>query len=205
MIEINLSEKKKTFKAPVVLGIDVGQISWIPLIIGVLIYKYPEGILKEQWEEDIKVVQEQINIETKKLKKIKRELKKNQGVKDMLLAFNEKIKTLKDRSVQVDKIIKERTNPRKLLEEVARSTPEDLWFNNLTISKDRAISISGASKNYKSIGEFIVQINETPYFGRSLQLADSKTVTEKIQGIDIRLESFEIKGNIAIFDPYIGQ
>jgi hypothetical protein len=55
MIEINLLEKKSTFKAPVVLGVDLGTLPWKSLVISYLLATYPVTFLQEQLAEKKKV------------------------------------------------------------------------------------------------------------------------------------------------------
>jgi hypothetical protein len=121
-------------------------------------------------------------------------LKKNTGVKDQLTAFNQQITKLKERSAQVDTIIGIKTNPRYLLEKIARSTPNDLWFEELILN---------GSESYQSIGGFIASVNESAFFGKSLQLKDSKTEESNVKGVSFRQEKFVIQGNIEIYDPFI--
>lgn len=205
MIEINLLEKKKGLKVPVVMGVDLAEINWKPLIITYLIMNFAPPFVEDFWKEERAVKQVEVDEYDKKIKKLRKELKKNRNIKNKLDAFNNQIKKLKERSSFVDKIIKTRTNPRHVLEKIARSTPENVWLEELNINEDREITINGGSTDYKSIGDFIVEANESPFFGKSLQLGDSKTVQEGKQGATIRVESFSIKGNIVVYDPFMQQ
>ena len=47
-----------------------------------------------------------------------------------------------------------------------------------------------------------MNLNESPYFGRTLQLSDSKTEEEIYQGETFRVEKFSIKGKVEVFDPF---
>jgi Tfp pilus assembly protein PilN len=204
MIEINLLEKKKGFKAPVVLGIDIAKLPWKSIIISCLVVTYPMDFLREQLvaiqtEKSGEVVALRNN-----LSKLKRELRGNRTIKDQLQAFNKQIERLKSRTAQVDKIIKLKTNPRYLLEHLARSAPEDLWFDELILNDKNGIIIKGASESYKSIGLFIAKANDSAFFGKSLQLKDSKTKEVTERGVTLRQENFTIEGNISVFDPFIG-
>lgn len=203
MIEINLLEKKNTFKAPVVLGIDLGKLPWMSIIISYIIATAPLGYIKEYFDGQQAEKKQEANTLKKRLNRLKADLKKNQGIKEQLTAFNRQIDKLKERSEQVDKIIELKTNPRYLLEKVARATPEDLWFNEMLISDKDEITIKGASESYRSIGLFIAKANESAFFGKSLQLKDSKTEEVEEKGVTFRQESFVIQGNISLYDPFI--
>ena len=202
MIEINLVEEKKKFKAPTVAGMDLSQINLKMVIIAILINQTPDWFLKDHFANDIKQVKEEVNKLDAEARNLSKDLKGNENIKQKLAAFNRQIQKLKQRSTQVDKIIKEKTNPKKLLEKIARSTPDDLWFDELKITQQRDVVIKGGASSYKSIGNFITAANESLFFGRSLTLGDSKTVTEEKFGKKIRVETFEIKGKIQVFDPY---
>lgn len=203
MIEINLLEKKNTFKAPVVLGIDLGKLPWKSIIISYLIATQPMGYLQDYFKEQQVEKKQEAQALTKRLKKLKLDLKKNQGIKDQLTAFNKQIEKLKQRSAQVDKIIDLKTNPRYLLEKVARSTPDDLWFDELIINDRNEVTIKGASDSYRSIGLFIAKANESAFFNKSLQLKDSKTEEVEEKGVKFRQESFVIEGKIFLYDPFV--
>ncbi|MCF8058195.1 MAG: PilN domain-containing protein [Bacteriovoracaceae bacterium] len=203
MIEINLLEKKNKFKAPVVLGIDFAKLPWKSLIASYLVATYPLEFAKEHFQSQLNLKNAEVLQLRNQLKKIRLDLKKNQGIKDQLSAFNQQIDKLKERSAQVDKIIELKSNPRYLLEKIARSTPEGLWFTELNINDKDEILIKGASESYQSIGGFIASVNESAFFGKTLQLKDSKTEEETVKGVNFRQESFVIQGEIKIYDPFI--
>lgn len=205
MIELNLLEKKKGFKAPVVLGVDLAKLPWIAMAISYVIATYPIEYIREEFQKEQTEKSKEVNVYRANLNKLKADLRKNKGIKDQLGAFNKQIDRLKKRSEQVDKIIQLRTNPRYILEKVARSTPDDLWFDELIIAEDFSITIKGGAETYTSIGDFIVDVNESPFFGKSLQLKDSKTEEGKAgtAGFASRQESFVIQGQIKVFDPFL--
>ncbi|KKQ78894.1 MAG: hypothetical protein UT01_C0057G0007 [Candidatus Daviesbacteria bacterium GW2011_GWA1_38_7] len=115
--------------------------------------------------------------------------------------FNNQVAKLKERSTQVEQIIKQRTNPNKILERVARNIPEDMWLTELFVDGDRKVSIHGMSTSYKSIGNFIILLNESLFFGKSLTLSDSKTEEDKDEGAGKRIEVFTIQGRVESYDP----
>lgn len=207
MIEINLVEKKKKFKAPVVLGMDLGKLPWKGIIVTYLIATFPHGYIQEYFDAELKKDEEEITKLNQEFRKLRSELVKNGNIKEQLDAFNKQIEKLKTRSEQVNKIIKAKTNPRFILEKMARTTPEDMWFNRLSIDDENKIAIEGASDSYTSIGDFIVNLNESPFFGRSLQLTDSKTEEEQAAGSTIseRKEVFKIEGKVEVYNPFSGE
>ena len=202
MIEINLLEKKKALKAPVILGVDLAKLPWRKIILALILAKFPVDFYRE-FTQSIEFEKEQeLTLLKNQFNKIKKDIRKNKGIKEQLAAFNEQIKKLKSRSEQVDKIVKLKTNPRYLLERLARSTPKELWFSELILDGNGKILIKGGATNYTSIGEFIVRANESPIFGGTMLLKDSKTKELEIDGVKFREERFEIEGNIKLYDPY---
>ncbi len=202
MIEINLIEQKKKFKAPVVLGIDLGKLPLKKIIISYIVASYPISFIEDHFKSELAEDEKEVQALNKKFQDLRREIKKNENIKGQLLAFNEQIDRLKTRSEQVDKIIKSKTNPRFVLEKIARTTPENVWFDGLVINDENEIDITGGTDSYTSIGEFIVNLNDSPYFARTLQLSDSKTEEENFSGAVYRVEKFSIKGKIEVYDPF---
>ena len=199
MIKINLIEQKKPFKMPVVLGIDLSTIN-LRLIIAAMVVSYMPGIfLYPDWEEEKVLKENKIKALNVRLRKIKRKIKKNSKAKLELEAFNLQVEKLKQRRSYVTQIVNLRSNPKKLLERLARNTPTDLWFEYLKIDSNKKIIISGSAFSYKDIGDFIISANDSQFFGKTLSLTDSETKKEKIQGSLINLEKYKIEGQVQNF------
>tara|TARA_R110000868_G_scaffold97619_13_gene268640 strand:+ start:288 stop:902 length:615 start_codon:yes stop_codon:yes gene_type:complete len=200
MIKINLIEKKKNSKPVVVLGVDVRTINFKLLFVALIIYYVPKNYMSGVWEEEVRVLDKQIQILDAESKRIREDLKSFDGVKQELESYKRQIERLRERSAQVDRILKEKTSPKRLLERMARVAPQDLWFDELTIQDDRSLLLKGGADSYKSIGDLIVTLNETPYFKNSLNLAKSETKTEVDGGREVRTESYEITGTVESFE-----
>lgn len=201
MIKINLLEKKKISNAPIVLGIDLGKVNLKLVGLSIVMLYVPDLFVYPMFDAETQKVQEQIAEAQKKLDAVNLELKGSEALQAELNAYNEQIEKLKQRTSQIEQILKIRTNPKKLLEKLARSTPEDLWFEALSISGEKALQIKGASTSYKSIGSFIVTAKESPFFSE-LTLSDSKTREDNQQGKVERVEEFVIDGKVSTYDPY---
>lgn len=200
MIAINLIEKKNNSKPVVVLGVDVRTINFKLLFVAILIYYVPKNYLISTWEDEVKSLDKQIEILDAQSKQAREELKNFDGVKLELESYKKQIDKLKERSTQVDKILKEKTSPKRLLERMARVAPADLWFDELSINDDQTFFLRGGADSYKSIGDLIVTLNETPYFNNSLNLVKSETKTEVEGGRELRNESYEISGNVSSYE-----
>jgi len=201
MIEINLLEQKKPFKMPVVLGVDLATINYKLLLLAIVINYVPDMLIYPKWEEGVTEINQEIEALNANYAKLQAEVKGNESVKKQLEAFNGQVSKLKERSEQVDKIIKQRTNPNKLYERIARNIPDDMWLTDITVQPDKKIAINGMSTSYKSIGNFIILLNESLFFGKSLTLADSKTENDPDSKLGKRVEVFSIQGMIESFDP----
>lgn len=203
MIEVNLLGKKKKFKMPVLLGVDLAHLNFKMLVVAIVFYNLPEMIMTPMFEEQIKDKEIMLTKERKKLKKVEAKLRKNKNVKVKLDAYNKQIKKLKERSEQVDKIVKNRSNPKLLLERFARNIPDDLWFSNMEVDVNRNVLILGGAISYKSIGDFIIAGNESGFFGSTLSLKTSKTVEEGKGSKQIRVQEFVISGKIKTYNPWV--
>ena len=203
MIEINLIGKKKSFELPTVLGINLNAINFNVLVIAYLSTMAPDWLMTPYFQEWEKNIGDKIKVKQTTLSKLKTEIKRNGNLEEQLDAFNKQIDKLKQRSVQVESIIGQKTNPQKLLERVARSIPEDLWFTVIEISSEDEVTFEGYSNTYKSIGDFIQAANNTPFFGKSLILSSQEVKEEKDVEKEFRLEKFKIEGKVQTYEPFV--
>jgi len=200
MIELNLLEKKHPFRLPSILGMDLNSLNFKMIGFALFVYYVPEIFINSYLEDKLKQEQETLSKLTNENSKASQEIEKNSNTKAQLEAYNNQVQKLKERSKQVDEILKIRTNPKKILEKIARSIPEDLWFNKLTISENKDIAIVGGAYSPRSIGEFITVINDSPFFANSITPARQENKQETIDGILSSYESFELKGKIKNYD-----
>ena len=200
MIELNLLEKKQPFILPTVLGMDFNQLNFKMLAVALVLYYLPDyGVSyifsekKAEAEASLAQLNEQNN-------KLTVNIRKNANIKSQVDAYKSQVSRLQGRSTQVDEIMKNRTNPKKILEKIARSIPEDLWFDIMKINDKNEISISGGSYSPRAIGEFIISINDSPYFGGSITPVRQENRKENLDGILTSFERFELKGKITNYD-----
>ena len=202
MIEVNLLEEKKKMRLPVVMGIDLNEINIKAIVIVYVLGYFGEDFNKSHWAEKLDKSNKTIQKYQKQYSVLKKEIRGNEGIKAKLEAYNKQIGKLKEKSKKVEQILKLRTNPKKLLEKVARIIPNDLWLSSLKIDEKKKVKIEGNSTTYKSIGKFLVKANDTTYFGKSLGLLDSKTKEVTIDGEKTRVESFKIEGRVNSFGTF---
>ena len=200
MIELNLLEKKQPLVLPTVLGIDLNNLNLKMLGVALVVYYMPGFIGSSMFDEKINVVKSTLDQVTEQNSKLLKSIAKDNDIKLQVEAYKDQVKKLQLRSVQVDEILKTRTNPKKILEKIARSIPEDVWFDNMTINDKNEISIKGGAYAPRAIGEFITSINDSPYFGGSIIPSMQENKRETLDGITTSYESFELKGKIINYD-----
>ncbi len=203
MIEVNLIKQKEPFKVPIILGMDLNAINWKAIGVVFLISFAPDWFLKPSFNSQKSDVQASIDAKSAELNKLRKENSQYKDIDKQLEAFNRRVDELKNKSSQVEKIVKSKTNPKKLLEFLSKETPRDMWFNVIKINPDNTIKIEGGSISYKSIGAFLSASNSSSYFKDSLNLTSSNTTEEKTpEGGVVMVESFVIDGRVVSFDPF---
>jgi Tfp pilus assembly protein PilN len=200
MIELNLLEKKQPVVLPTVLGIDLNNLNLKMLGVALVIYYLPNVVVTSIYAERTTQADESLQALTSQNNKIKAELEKDANIKSQVDAYKLQVAKLQSRSNQVDEILKTRTNPKKILEKVARSIPEDVWFNRMAINDKNEISIEGGSYSPRAVGEFITNINDSPYFGGSVTPVRQENKKETLDGVSTNYENFELKGRIINYD-----
>ena len=200
MIELNLLTKKKAIQLPSVLGIDLGSLNFKMIGLALVIFYVPEILINNYFEEKTIAEQSIVDKITLENTAITKEIAKDSNLKSELDAYNGEVERLKNRSAQVDEILKSRTNPKKILEKIARSAPEDLWIDLLKITDKNSIVITGGAYSPRSIGEFITIINDSPFFANRISPTKQESKVEVLDGVSTSYEAFELKGEIKIYD-----
>lgn len=200
MIELNLLEKKQPFVLPIMLGMDLNIINFKMMAVAFALYYAPDIIIGQMFDSKIEETQATLDQLVTQNTKIQGELSKDSDIKSQVEAYKVQVNKLQSRSAQVDEILKTRTNPKKILEKIARSIPEDVWFNEMTINEKNEISITGGSYTPRGVGEFIATINDSPYFGGSITPSKQENKKENLDGVMSSFEQFELKGKIINYD-----
>ncbi len=200
MIELNLLEKKQPFVLPTVLGMDFNQLNFKMLGVALVLYYMPDFAVNQIFDEKKMAVEQSLNQLTEQNNKLAADIRKDANIKSQVDAYKTQVSRLQSRSTQVDEILKNRTNPKKILEKIARSIPEDLWFDIMTINDKNEIVINGGSYSPRAIGEFITTINDSPYFGGSITPSRQENKKENLDGILTSFERFELRGKITNYD-----
>ena len=200
MIELNLLEKKQPVVLPTVLGIDLNTLNLKMLGVALIIYYLPGVVVSTLYEEKTQEAESNLQVLTSQNSELKTSIEKDTNIKSQVDAYKSQVIKLQSRSTQVDEILKSRTNPKKILEKVARSIPEDVWFTRMAINEKSEISITGGSYTPRAVGEFITNINDSPYFGGSVTPVSQENKKEPLDGVITSYELFELKGRIINYD-----
>jgi len=201
MIELNLIEVKTSQASglgPMLVALKT--VNWIVVGIAVFAYLGGEWYLDDMWDKEKKAKEEEQTTLITELNKLKSNIKKNQNVKDMIIALNKQKEVLKLRSGQIEEIRQLKINPQRILERIARDIPESVWLSSITLAPDKTVTIQGEAIEYKSIGDFMAKLNESKFFDRSLKLKDSSSVDIKVNELTRRVQKFAIAGNISTYD-----
>ena len=200
MIELNLLEKKNPIRLPSIMGLDLTAINFKMIGISIFIFYVPEIFIHSHFDGEVKDQEEILSKTSTASEKAKKEIGKKSDLKSQLDAYNLQVEKLKSRSAQVDEILKIRTNPKKILEKVAKSIPEDLWFDQFKISENQDVLIIGGATSPRSIGEFITVINDSPFFGNSISPVKQENKQENRNGEIENFEYFELKGKVKNYE-----
>jgi Tfp pilus assembly protein PilN len=199
MIKINLLEKKKPFRLPVVMGVDLNEVKIKPLIATYLLSLVVDAYVTPTFTEGIDAIQAENTKLNKELKKHKREVGQNSQHNQLLQEYEKQITKLKDREVQVAAIIEQKTNPKNILLAISKITPEGLWLDSLSISEGSKITIQGSALKFNDIKRFVKKANELAFFGGTVVTQDVKPDKAKVNGREFRLQKFSIEATISSY------
>jgi type IV pilus assembly protein PilN len=105
--------------------------------------------------------------------------------------FEQQKAQLQQRVVLIEQLRKSQTGPVHMLDQVSRSLPPMLWLTNLK-QDDTSVTIDGRSTTQTGVSDFVVNLEGSGYFKKSVDIVESKT--ETIPGPPGQLIKFELKG-----------
>lgn len=200
MIKLNLLDRKKAAGLPTVLGMDLNKVNLKAVIISLVVLVLPPHVIDYIYVEKINTINQNLASLNAQSEIIKKEIESNEEVRTQLESYKAQVKKLEMRSRQVDEILQFKSNPKKVLEKVARSIPDDVWIESLSIDKAHDFSLKGGADSARSIGEFITIVNDSPYFGGTLTPTRQENVREDSPNGVSSYESFELRGRIINYD-----
>ncbi len=199
MIKINLIAQPKKFQIPVILGLDIRMFNFKMLFIAWIISYLPNAIKAVYFDLERAKVDKKMAVHRMQIKKYNKILKRNRNIKRKIEEFAKQAEKLKRREEQVREIIRQRTNPFKILVKLANSIPQKVWCEEVKIESPD-IKIVGYSVDYRSIGIFLDSLNDSIYFSKSLRLQKTESLKQNYNGEERRIEQFILEGEIVRFD-----
>lgn len=200
MIKLNLLEKKTGAGLPKVLGVDLNKFNLKLIGLAIVFLYLPEMGIQFLYDPQVEALTTSKATIEEENNRLKSEIDAEIDVKNQLDNFKKQVENLERKSKQVDQILLAKKNPKKILEKIARSIPEDAWIESLVITEKDEIDIRGGAYSAKSIGDFITITNDSPYFGGSLTPTQQESRKGMLDGISASYESFEIKGQVQNYD-----
>ena len=185
------------------MGIDLAKIKYIFILVafiaGVIGVQYAEKYFANRLED----VKKGMNFNQQESEDIRGKLEEYRHAKDIIDEFNKQIAEVRDRMDRVNKVMRSRTNPNIVLEQIALSTASDVWLTGISVDKERNISIFGNSKTYKGMGDFLNNLNKYSSFGNGLRIESSLTKElAQSDGNKVRIEEFKISGVIRNYESF---
>lgn len=149
MIRINMlpHERKKTSVVTIEL-IAAGALIFV-VVVGVAIWShYLDTVMEE------KVA----TIETKE-----QQVQELQVIIDQVLKYEADVQRLENKVNTIKELKNNQTGPVKMLDELNRRLPEDIWLTNLRTAGN-LVTIRGFGLSQTSIGDFMSSLDTSPYF-----------------------------------------
>ena len=196
MIKINLSIEKQQFDLSNIGGLDFTRIKVIPLVGAIFFYYLPDFTLISYWENERLGVNETVKQKQGELRELKNKVTKSMYVNRQISELKAHEENLGKKLNAVKEAIKEKRNPGSLLQYISKNIPQELWIKELNI-QDFQLIIKGESLDYASIGNFVNSLRSSIFIKDANISSTSSVVRETDKR---RIESFEVKFNIARFD-----
>lgn len=197
MIEINLSPSKKETSITNIGGIDLSLVNVKMMVIALILFYVPEGIVESFYDDQIKAEQDVQAELNREYRKIKGKVASLNNIKKQVDALKEQEEKLAMKLEVVKKVINKRQNPFKVLKYISDNIPEGMWLTELVLD-ERALMMRGYSKNFKNIGSFLENLQNSIFFGKNIDYERPSGMADNVDGVV--LEVFEIKATIASFE-----
>lgn len=196
MIRINLAHSKGQVDLANVGGLDLSKIKIKAVIIAIILLYVPDMTLISMWQTEREELQAQINQKNAVYSDLRKKVDEGKTYEQQIKELQAQEENLGQKLVAVKEAISEKKNPAALLLYIARNTPDDLWFTELTM-KDNELIIKGEALNYPSVGEFVSNISASVFIGSSNIIRTASKVRDDDKK---RVEEFEIKFIISRFE-----
>lgn len=123
----------------------------------------------------------QLSDTQQQITQVQAETKRLQGIIGEIDKIKERKADLEKQLAVIDDLEKGRLDTVKLMEDLARAAPEQLWFDKLDFKSGR-VALSGAAVDNQVIAAFIQNLNQTPGIS-GVVLSDTTRAT--VNGLDV--------------------
>jgi type IV pilus assembly protein PilN len=194
MIEINLLPGQKDFGALSSISSQFSVINWKFLIVVVVIHLLVRPLVIEKaLGVKVSTIENDVKSVTTLLEKEQAKNQENLVIVRQAEELEEREKKLTEKLDIVKKILKQKKNPVGIMIFIAKNIPNDVWINSLKIENDK-IEIIGESQSYKSIGNFIENLQSSIFFGNKVKLEGTEPKQDEATGR--RFEQFTLTSNV---------
>lgn len=105
--------------------------------------------------------------------------------------FEQRRAQLQQRVGLIEQLRRDQTGPVHMLDQISRSLPEMLWLTNLKQSADgKDVTMEGRSTTLTGLSDFVVNLEESGYFKRSVEIVSTEVQTTPAGDI----VSFTVRG-----------
>lgn len=201
MIEINLSPRQKENLLANLGGLNLSLIN-VKFVIASIIMLYGiEPFVLDYYDGLSAEITAKLNDVRKEQRKISTALQELKDVKKQVEDLNRQETALSKRVSVVKEIVDKRQNPFKVLKYIAENTPPDVWVTELSL-EERRFSMTGFSKSWKSISDFLTNLNSSVFFNQGVNQSMNYTRTQGAQATieGTRVEPFTVNANIVSFE-----
>lgn len=187
MIKINLATRKQSAsvggsdaKSSRVAGMKldarldgIKELPWRKALAVVVLYLVASYGLDDFKLEELAKVNAVIDKLTAEQTRLKAELAKTKDFDELKKSLDADEVALRTKIDTIQKLIRDRQTPPKMLLSLSGSTPKDVWLTDFQ-AKDDEITLKGFSLGYNGISDFMKALNESVYFG-DLKLVNTTT------------------------------
>jgi Tfp pilus assembly protein PilN len=195
LIKVNLKQAGKS-KQSLVADIDLSGLNIKTLLICLLVGFAPKWVYFETvWEEEIQTKQAVLVGLNQKEAALKKQLKESEELVSKLEALKQREAGISKRLEIINKVLKKKRNPMKIMLYVAENSPDDVWLSSL-VMQEETLRVNGYALTFKNIGSFIKNLNDSVFFAREINLQDYNT--KNLEGANV--QEFFLNGRLKRLD-----
>ena len=196
MIDINLLPNNSSQSLDNVGGFNLSLVNVKMLVLSIVALYGVEIFVSGHFESELSDLTKKEQTILSEQRKVSGKLRNLAQVKKKVEDLNKQEIVLAKKIDVIKKIVDKRQNPFKVLKYVAENTPKDIWLNEIEL-KDNKLKLTGNSKSWKSIGDFLENLKTSIFFNNNIRYQEPSGALKKFRGQ--RVEVFEIEADIVRF------